>query len=148
MQFPIFIELRRSFIHTLLTCAMHGAAAACLVAVPLDWYWRVVALPAIAGSLWSALRSCRFASLRLTAREGLSFIDGDGGHVEAALLPDSTVFTWLVVLRFRIGEERKGHAVTLFPDQMSREEFRTLRLWLRWNASAGKCDEPGDERDS
>lgn len=148
MQFPIFIELRRSSIHSLLTCAMHGTASACLFAVPLDWYWRAVALLLIAGSLWSVLRSSRFASLRLTARDGLSFIGADGGRVEASLLPESTFFTWLVVLRFRIGEERKGHAVTLFPDQMSREEFRKLRLWLRWNASAGKRDDQGDEPDS
>ncbi len=147
MQFPIFIELRRSHIYALLTCAMHGAAAACLFAVPLDWYWRAVALLLIAGSLWSSLRFSRFVSLLLDAK-GLSFLDAGGGRVDAALLPESTVFAWLVVLRFRVGGERKAHALTLLPDQMSSDEFRKLRLWLRWNATTGKCDDPGDEPDS
>lgn len=142
MQLPISIELRRSPIYSLLTSAMHGAAAACLFAIPLDWYWRAVALPLIAGSLWSSLRSSRFASLRLAAKEGLSVLDADGERVAAALLPESTVFAWLVVLRFRIDGERKAHALTLLPDQMSRDEFRMLRLWLRWNATTGKRDEP------
>ena len=148
MQFPIFIELRRSFVYSLLTSAMHGVAAICLFVVPLDWYWRAVAFPLVAWSLWSALRSRRVASLRLVAKEGLSFVEADGGSVEAALLPESTVFAWLVVLRFRVGEERKARALTLFPDQMSRDEFRMLRLWLRWNVVSGKGDDLGDGPDS
>lgn len=148
MQFPITIELRRSSIYSLLTCAVHGAAAACLFAVPLDWHWRAVALLLIAGWLWSALRSSRFASLRLAVNEGLSVLEADGKRVAAELLPGCTAFTWLVVLRFRTDGERKARALTLLPDQMSRDEFRKLRLWLRWNATAGKCDDPGDESDS
>lgn len=147
MQFPIFIELRRSHIYSLLTCAMHGAAAACLFAVPLDWHWPAVALLLIASSLWSSLRCSRFVSLLLEAK-GLSFLDAGGGRLDAALLPESTVFAWLVVLRFRIDGERKAHALTLLPDQMTRNEFRMLRLWLRWNATPRKCDDSGDEPDS
>ncbi len=142
MQFPIFIELRRSFVYSLLTAAMHGVAAICLLVVPLDWYWRAVVFPLVAWSLWSALRSRRVVSLRLVPKEGLSFVESDGESVEAALLPESTVFAWLVVLRFRIGEERKVRALTLFADQMSRDEFRMLRLWLRWNVVSGKRDGP------
>jgi len=148
VQFPISIELRRSFIHTLLTCAIHGTAVVCLITVPLDWYWRVVALPPIAACLWGSLRSSRFVLLRLAVKGGLSFFEVDGKRVDATLLPGSAVFTWLVVLRFLIDGERKACALTLLPDQMSRDEFRKLRLWLRWNASAGKCDDPGDEPDS
>jgi len=143
VQFPITIELRRSFIHSLLTCAVHGTAVACLFTVPLDWHWRAVALPLIAGSLWSALRSSRFASLRLAVNEGLSVLEADGKRVATELLPGCTTFTWLVVLRFRINGESKAHALTLLPDQMSRDEFRKLRLWLRWNATTGKCDDSG-----
>ena len=120
---------------------MHGVAAASVFAAS-GWYWRAVALPLVACSLWSSLRSSRFASLRLTAKDGLAFLDAYGTRVEAVLLPESTVFVWLVVLRFRIEGQGKGRALTLLPDQMSRDEFRTLRLWLRWNAMAGTPDEP------
>lgn len=143
MQFPVFIELRRSFIYAFLTCCMHGVAAVCLLAVPLDGFWRLVLLLPIAASLWSSLRFGRFRSLRLAVGESLSFLEVDGARVDAELLPETTVFTWLVVLRFRIDGERRVHGLTLLPDQMSRDEFRTLRLWLRWSAMSGQCDAPG-----
>ena len=62
----------------------------------------------------------------------------DGRQVAAMVLPDSTVFIFLIVLRLRIGEERRVSNVTLLPDQMSSEPFRLLRLWLRWRAESKK----------
>ena len=142
MQFPVFIELRRSFIYSFVTCCMHGVAAVCLLAVPLDWFWHLILLSPIAGSLWFSLRPGRYTSLRLVVGEELAFLDVDGARVGAELLPESTVFTWLVVLRFKIEGQRKTHALTLLPDPMSRDEFRTLRLWLRWSAMSGQRNAP------
>jgi hypothetical protein len=48
-----------------------------------------------------------------------------------------------VVLRFLVAGERRTQTLTLFPDQMSRDEFRMLCVCLRWNLPAGKRDEPG-----
>jgi hypothetical protein len=57
------------------------------------------------------------------------------GHREAlSVLPDSTVFGQLIVLRLRIGEKRRACHLALLPDQMTTEQFRLLRLWLRWHA--------------
>ena len=67
----------------------------------------------------------------------------DGRRVDAQVLPESTVFSWLVVLRFLVAGERRTQTLTLFPDQMSRDEFRMLCVCLRWNLPAGKRDEPG-----
>ena len=58
------------------------------------------------------------------------------------MLPDSVVFNQLIVLRLRIGDTRRVVNLVLLPDSMSAEQFRVLRLWLRWrndaNESAGK----------
>jgi len=64
-----------------------------------------------------------------------------GGHREAlSILPDTTVFAWLIVLRFRIGDEQGASTLALLPDQMSSEQFRALRLWLRWHANPKSPD--------
>lgn len=49
------------------------------------------------------------------------------------ILPGSTVFSWMIVLRLREteGEQRKN--LLLLPDQMSKEAFRRLQRHLRWH---------------
>ncbi len=111
---------------------MHALAAVCILYVPVVWYVRGALLPILAFSLWRALRPCEILSLRLSVGEGLSCCLDNGERIKATVLPESTVFVWLVVLRLRI-DEAGVRTLTLFPDQMSREEFRMLRLWLRWN---------------
>lgn len=49
----------------------------------------------------------------------------------ATVLPESVVFGILVVLRVRDDSGRRED-FTLLPDSMSAEDFRILRLWLRW----------------
>ena len=115
---------------------MHALALACMSFVSLTWYWFAVAIPAVlVYSIWSFLRLPKFVSLRLTIAEGVSCLEADGTSVYATVLPESTVFGWLVVLRFRIDGDSKVRALTLLPDHMSCEEFRMLRLWLRWNTT-------------
>lgn len=58
----------------------------------------------------------------------------DGSHAVLKIQPDSTVFSRLIVLRMRIGEEARARYLTLLPDHMTTEQFRVLRLWLRWHA--------------
>ena len=120
---------------------MHALAAACVLLVPINWYVRGALLSALVFSLWRALRPCEILSLKLSVGEGLSCCLDNGARIKATVLPESTVFVWLVVLRLRIDETDSGiRTLILLPDQMSREEFRMLRLWLRWNReSASSC---------
>lgn len=122
---------------------MHAVAAFCLIVAPFDWRLQFLLLLPISGSLWFALRPVRFRSLNLAVEGRLSVTERDGRRVDAQVLPESTVFSWLVVLRFLVAGERRTQTLTLFPDQMSRDEFRMLCVCLRWNLPAGKRDEPG-----
>ena len=112
---------------------MHGLALACISVLPLEWYWFAATIPAVLCSLLLLFRFPKFVSLRLAIEEGVSCLKDDGTSVHATVLPGSTVFGWLVVLQFRIDGDSKVNALTLLPDHMSYEEFRILRLWLRWN---------------
>ena len=65
----------------------------------------------------------------------LDCLYAEGVRAKAELLPDSTVFTHLIVLRIRIGEAggaQQKVSLALLADSMSVEQFRQLRLCLRW----------------
>ena len=120
---------------------MHGTAAGCVALIPLVWWGCALVLLAIATSLAYSLRTPEIVALVLSANEGLSCLKTDGSRIHAAVLPDSRVFVWLVTLRFQLDGEKRVRTLTLFPDQMSSEEFRSLRLWLRWNFKNEKASD-------
>ena len=134
MQFPIRIELHRSTLLPFLLVIFHGIAAACIVALPWPISWRLIVLLPIGGSLVYALRRPRIAGLRLAARDRLECLLADGSRVATKVRPDSSVYSRLIVLRVRLGEEKRTRSFIIFPDQVSAEDFRQLRLWLRWHA--------------
>ena len=134
MQFPIVIVLHRSLLLSILLVTMHAVAAACVVALPWPLLWRCMVLLALAWSLGYALRSPGITGLRLAAGDRLECLRAGGDCVAATVLADNTVFPHLIVLRLRVGEEARVTRLVLLPDQMPAEQFRVLRLWLRWHA--------------
>ncbi|MDR0578225.1 MAG: hypothetical protein LBI87_12025 [Candidatus Accumulibacter sp.] len=134
MRFPVFIGLRRSKLLAGALCAMHGAAACVFLRMPWPPPARIGLLAILAVSLWRALRPPRVTALRLRENGALECLLPDGTDRPAHPLPDTAVFPCLVVLRLEIEGEKGTLSLPLFPDHMPREEFRLLRLWLRWNA--------------
>jgi toxin CptA len=137
VQFPIFIELRRSRFLVFLLLLFHSLAAACALALP--WLLRLALLGLIGLSAWRSLQPSKIVGLRLSERGGLDCLLTGSERTTALLLPDSVVFNQLIVLRMRIGEARRIVSIPLLPDSMSAEQFRMLRLWLRWR---GEPSEP------
>lgn len=135
MQFPIFIGLHRSSFLAAAIGAAHLLAASALLFVPWDAPVRFLVLGAVVvSSIWAWRR-------RLPAVQGLRLLDdgrlecrlaGQEGYVEADLRGGATVHPWLTVLTV----EAEGHRVTVvaLPDSMAAEDFRRLRVWLRWRA--------------
>lgn len=134
MQFPVFIELHRSQRLSLLLLLFHTIAAGCVIALPWPLLLRSLLIVVIGLSLWHALRPPRIVGLHLTGRNALECVLVDGNRVVVTALPDSTVFLRLIVMRLRIGEEKRVCNLALLPDHMSSDQFRMLRLWLRWHA--------------
>ena len=134
MQFPIVIELRRSRLLVFLLVLLHGLAAGCALALPWSWPLRGVLLLAVGVSLGYVLRPSPILDLRLCAPDRLDCLLADGNRQALELHPDSTVFSQLIVLRLRVGEAKRVSGLVLLPDQMSAEQFRLLRLWLRWRS--------------
>jgi hypothetical protein len=133
VQFPVLIKLRRSLLLAALLFCMHAAAAASVLSLPVLPASALLAL--IVFSLWWTLRPARIVGLRLT---GANTVDGllvDGRRVALTVLPESTVFYRMIVLRLRLDEETRTSALVLLADQMPAEHFRQLRLYLRWRSA-------------
>ena len=138
MQFPIPIELHRSFLLSCLLVLFHVLAAGCVVILPWPWLWRSSLLVVAGLSLWIALQPSRILGIRLCGRDAIEGAFSDGHREALSVLPDSTVFGKLIVLRFRVGDKRRACHLALLPDQMTIEQFRVLRLWLRWHTNGAK----------
>ena len=141
MQFPITIELHRSRSLSLLLSVFHMLAAGCVIALPWLWLMRSTLLLLIGVSLVYALRKSPIRGLYLRAGDGIEGLLADGSRTKLVVQPDSTVFSRMIVLRVGIGEARSISNLVLFPDQMSVEQFRVLRIWLRTTRSGGLLPE-------
>ena len=97
----------------------------------------MVATLAITASLRSVFaRSRPPKELRLVSEDRLEVGGRSNDRSAANILPDSVVFPWVVVLRYRVEGLRRATNVVLFPDQMANDDFRRLSLWLRWYRAA------------
>ena len=143
MRLPITIGLHRSrFLDAFILLAAVSASTIAL-AWPRWTVLQAVVLAAIwmlAASAWNRL-SPRVTAIRLEADGGFSVRRVDGESFAAAtLLPGATVHPWLTVVRLRSGDVRFGTVIAAV-DSLSNEDFRRLRIFLRWRATFSG---PGD----
>ncbi|TCV90214.1 protein YgfX [Sulfurirhabdus autotrophica] len=66
-----------------------------------------------------------------------------GDRITAELMGTSFVAPYLTVLNFKTAEKRFAQHVVIFPDAINREDFRQLRVLLRW-----KCNQFPPEKGS
>lgn len=106
-----------------------------MAVLPWSWPLRLLLVVVLCLSVRHALRPLKIVSLRLSKREGLDCLFSDGECAAASLLPGSCVFNQLIVLRMRFGDARRTVNLVLLPDSIAKQQFRALRLWLRWQTS-------------
>jgi len=70
----------------------------------------------------------------------ISLAAGDGDFVPAQLLPGAAVHPWLTVLRLRNAAGRVC-VLCLTVDSLKKEDFRRLRVFLRWRADFSGADD-------
>ncbi|MEO8409942.1 MAG: protein YgfX [Propionivibrio sp.] len=136
MRFPVAIELRRSLCLSVLVVSVHVLAATGLLGLPWSSSLRAPILLALGlSAAHFLLRPHALGGLLIASKTELRGRSADGQTLPLQVLPDSTVFNQLIVLRLRVGDEEKIRSLVLLPDQMTGEQFRILRLWLRWQVA-------------
>lgn len=137
------ISLHSSLQLTVLVGLAHaGAAVVCLV-VDVPGLARLLILLGIAASCVHALRGP--ALLRamgsitaLELKEGgeLSIQTRRGDWCAATLLGSSFVGPYLTVLSLKIEKSPFARHAVIMPDSLNAEDFRKLRVWLRWRKAS------------
>jgi len=104
------------------------ATAALLAAMPLPLELRACGLAWIAASAMSALTRLRPGlRLALDARGDIQ-VGADAGAIAAGCF----VAPWLTIVRWRPAGARLDRTLVLTPDRMPAEDFRRIRVMLRW----------------
>lgn len=122
-----------------LIAGMHVLAAAMFWLVPVPQWLAASLMPAFVGSAAHALRRDAFRTLRhsliavrLDADCRCAFQTRAGAWHDAALLGSSFVSPYLTVLNLRPAGGRRTKHLVLLPDAVNAEDFRRLRVWLKW----------------
>lgn len=79
-----------------------------------------------------------FCALELDAHGCLRCRTRDGCWHEVQVLPTSTVTSWLAILNFRLEGRRFARHLVLLPDMLNGDDFRRLRVWLRWGVQGAE----------
>jgi hypothetical protein len=143
VQFPIVVGLRRSHFmdSALLILTIIGVVAIALVRWPLHIYSIISLLIVLVAVFVAFALSPRIRALRID-RDGqiTGQLVGKPEFLPVRLLPGATVHPWLTVLR--VAHEHCVYRLVIARDSVAPEEFRRLRVWLRWRAAVN--DGPGD----
>ena len=138
---PLRLAPRRSRLAALLIVVTHGATAALLAAMPLPFAWRAagVAVVVAAGS-W-AWRRCvgrgAAAQLEVGLDRRIAVTARDGRTHAGDILADSFVGPRLTTIVWRPDRARSVHAVLVLPDVLAADDFRRLRVTLRYSRAGG-----------
>lgn len=135
MQFPILIGLHRSRFLDIGILAIALAACASILSVQQPVISPLVFLTttwAIAARAWQKLAP-KFSTIRLERDGRLSVRSlGENEFFTAELLPGATVHPWLSVIKLKTAVGDAFVIITV--DSLNRQNFRRLRVFLRWHA--------------
>ena len=129
---PVSIRPSRRLL--LIQSLAHVVAAGAVLAASLPSWLTAVFLLLIGASLAHARRMSPPESLILRGDGQLQTVGANGTASAAVVQPHTLVLSFLVVLLYR--QEGRLRSLTLLSDSLAAEEFRQLRLWLRWRSSA------------
>ena len=78
-------------------------------------------------------------ALEVTSDHQFSMQTRAAGWSEFEVLGTTYVTPYLTVLNLRRPGERRTRHVTLLPDSLHADDFRKLRVWLRWKEDGAKA---------
>ena len=136
MHFPMTLGVRRSrFLDTAILWVVLLVSGVILIFPRSTAVLAAILLLAwgMAVFAWWQLQP-KIAALRLQRDGNLEILyPGSDGFVPAHCLPGATVHPWLTVLRIELSQ-RQRLTLLVTHDTMDAEDFRRLRVFLRWRA--------------
>lgn len=137
------IRLKSSNYLVLWLGAAHAIAAGLFVILPLPVVSKLIAVLVLGLSLIIYLRRNAWLAspnsiIALEIKEdcACAISTRRGQRLDCILLPTSYVSAPLTVLNLKADGERRARHVVLFPDAINYEDYRKLRVLLRWKFKA------------
>ncbi len=133
---PLSISLNpsRRLLAAQLTAHLLAASAVMLSAIP-GWLAALL-LAAVGFSLARVRKAALPSGLILHADGRCEKVGADQTAIEVEVLLQTVVLSWLLVLLHR--HQGRVAAWVLVGDSMSAEDFRQLRIWLRWRVAGAR----------
>jgi toxin CptA len=119
----------------LLLLLAHGGALMVIAIVTLPFWAKTLAVAVIVASgAWTIQHALMPMVLELEVGEGgqASLRERDGSWHDARVVGSSFVAPWLTVVNLRLAGLRHTRHVVILPDSVALEDFRRLRVLLRW----------------
>jgi hypothetical protein len=130
----VYCEFKYSGVASILPLALSAATVAVVLATPLDVPLRwaiagwIAAISLRAQARIRAVRALRFDGIR-----ALQVMYAGGSEISGAVRPGSFVSPWLTLVRWRPEGAWLDRTLLVLPGMAGRDEFRRMRLLLRWN---------------
>lgn len=133
------VNLRSSRLLTVILALAHGAAIAVILLVDLPIGVKAVAATGLAvywlvfvRRLPLLLTAGSVMAIEIGSDNKLSVQTNRGEWDECEVLGSTYVTPYLTVLNLRQSENRVARRIVILPDSINVEDFRKLRVWLRW----------------
>ena len=117
----------------------HAAAIAAVLMVELPQWLKVVAIALLIAQCAVVVRRQAFltganaaTAIEITSDHRLNVETRSAGWCEHEVLGSTYVTPYLTVLNLRRSSTRVARHVLLLPDSLNADDFRKLRVWLRW----------------
>jgi hypothetical protein len=112
---------------------MAVATLAVVSATPMQVGWRIALVVAIAADvLWAACAVLRTAGMKLDRAGRIEVTTLDGRTFTGQVRDGSFVAPWFTTVRWQADGSRFSRTIAVLPDMLSEEDFRHLRVLLRW----------------
>lgn len=115
---------------------LYALAALAIWLAALDWRVKATLALGLAVAGLVALRRPPDLTLRCHADGRLAMPVGDD-WVTAQVLAATQVLPGLVSLGYRLPGQRRARWRAILADSLPEDDFRRLRIWLRWRAGVG-----------
>lgn len=131
------IELARSSFAPAILATMALATLVVVAATPGSPALRILLATAVLCAAIDAARGLGFDRpgrwrLLLRGSGGIDVCTPDGAWAAGSVRAGSFVAPWLTIVIWRPEGARLDRAVLVLPDMLPKEDFRRLRVWLRW----------------
>ena len=133
------ITLQPSRILAAILVFAHGAAMAMVALAGMPLWLELIAIAALVASLVFDVRQTALLrapdaviGLEITADDRFSIQTRRGGWIGCEVLGSTYVTSFLTILNLKVIDSGRNTRAVILPDSLNAEDFRKLRVWLRW----------------